>query len=84
MEEVIRDGAKVDETMRIINRHLQRLTDIGKSTNSNIELIRKSTHLMEEMKDLRQPDIDVGHIPSCDSERVTREIIRISERIERI
>jgi len=39
---------------------------------------------MEEIKDLRQPDIDVGHIPSCDSDRVTREIIKISEKIERI
>jgi len=70
--------------MKIINRHLQRLTDIGKGTNNNIELIRKSTQIMEEIKDLRQPDIDVGHIPSCDSDRVTREIIKISEKIERI
>lgn len=53
--------------MKLINRHLQKLTDVSKGTHNNIESIRKSTQLMEEIKDLRQPDIDVGHIPSCDS-----------------
>lgn len=84
MEEVVRDGAKVDEVVKLTKKQLTKLTDLSKNSSSPIDLIRKSTLLIEELKDSREPEVETGEIPHCDADRLIRELMRVSEQMERL
>jgi acetolactate synthase small subunit len=47
MEDAVRDGVKVDEVFRHVKRQLEKLVDISKVQANPIEIIKKSTQLME-------------------------------------
>lgn len=55
MEDAVRDGVKVDESLRYVKRQLERLADISKAQANPIEIIKKSTQLMEEIGELKEP-----------------------------
>ena len=46
MEDAVRDGVKVDESLRYVKRQLERLADISKAQANPIDIIKKSTQLM--------------------------------------
>ena len=57
MEEAVREGARVDEALRHAKRQLERLSDVSQAQGTPIEIIRKSTQVMEALKDLRDPNL---------------------------
>lgn len=83
MEEAVKECARVDEGIRHTKRQLERLTEVSQTQGNPIELIKKSTQLMETLRELKMPEL-MQEIGLCDSERVIKELTHITDKLGKL